>query len=674
MMCGVSKQSAFAVSISPAERKEITFADGRRPDVVTTTRSFQMCASSPSRSSLISLFSTFLQMTLAFQVLVPLTSVRSQEKTPDDTAVYTAGHSAEDRLKSAEKRPIPTTITSSASLAPPANDNFASASGFISPQGSGFTLATNVDATRETGEPIHGAGNGGVGGAQNSVWYAFTPSATSVITIFTSSGTENPIGDTVLSAYVGSAVNSLTPIAENDDYPGLGFYSKITVGVTAGQTYHLAVDGYSNAVGTFFVNYAYSPQPGNDNFASAETFTTSSSPFIGITGSTINATGEPGEPNHTGNSGSLNSIWYSWRAPASASMTFSTAGSTFDTTLAVYIGSSVGSLTLVANDDDDGPGNSSRVTIAAIGNITYHIAIEGFASETGNTLLNWDINRAESSKQFDLDGDLKTDFSVFRSTNNVWYTLRSSDLGFDFIHWGLPLDVRVPGIDYEGDDVADIAIWRPSTGVFYVRRSSDGFLLATQWGVSGDLPVQGDFDGDDRSDFAVWRPSTGIFYILQSQTQTLFAYQWGLSSDRLAPGDYDGDGRTDIAIWRPSTGTFYIARSLTGISIIRWGLNGDTVVPGDYDGDGKNDLAVYRNSNHVFYARRSSDAGLFALQWGIDGDILAPGDYDGNGISDVCVWRPFNGNFYVNRTGTSQATVVHWGQNGDLPIANSNVH
>src|SRR5688572_20921805 len=198
-----------------------------------------------SQSRLGSLGSTFLIIALTITVLLPLRVVRAQEKIPDEQTNYITGHSAEDRLKLAEKNPLTLPNSTASSLTPPAHDNFANASGFIGSGGSGFTLTTNIDATRETGEPIHGAGAGGVGGYQNSVWYSFTASSTRVITISTSSGGADPIVDTVLSAYTGSSVSTLTPVAENDDYTGMGFYSKITFGVTAGQTYHVAVDGYS---------------------------------------------------------------------------------------------------------------------------------------------------------------------------------------------------------------------------------------------------------------------------------------------------------------------------------------------------------------------------------------------------------------------------------------------
>jgi hypothetical protein len=69
-----------------------------------------------------------------------------------------------------------------------------------------------------------------------------------------------------------------------------------------------------------------------------------------------------------------------------------TIGSTFDTVLSVYSGSSLGSLTRVASGDDgaDGPFDvRSRVSFVAEGATTYHIAVDGHdAGDVGSVTLN----------------------------------------------------------------------------------------------------------------------------------------------------------------------------------------------------------------------------------------------------------------------------------------------
>lgn len=81
------------------------------------------------------------------------------------------------------------------------------------------------------------------------------------------------------------------------------------------------------------------PVPPNDNFASYQVI----SGQQGTTnGSNLRATKETGEPNHAGNA-STASVWYRWTAPTNGNVVIDTVGSDFDTLLAVYTGSSVGS-------------------------------------------------------------------------------------------------------------------------------------------------------------------------------------------------------------------------------------------------------------------------------------------------------------------------------------------
>src|SRR5207248_977578 len=110
------------------------------------------------------------------------------------------------------------------------------------------------------------------------------------------------------------------------------------------------------------------PAPANDNFAAAQIISGQSG---NTTGTTVSATKETGEPNHAGNAGGA-SVWYSWTAPATGQATLTTAGSSFNTLLGVYTGSSVSSLTTVTlNDDASGSTTTSQVSFAATSGVTY---------------------------------------------------------------------------------------------------------------------------------------------------------------------------------------------------------------------------------------------------------------------------------------------------------------
>lgn len=112
-----------------------------------------------------------------------------------------------------------------------------------------------------------------------------------------------------------------------------------------------------------------------------------------VGGTTIDATREPGEPNHAGVGLDTGSVWYSWTAPQSDTVSFSTCTfADYDTTLAVYTGSAVDSLTEIAyNDDAPGCGLRSRVTFAAQSGTVYRIAVSGFGAAAGDFTLDWGV-------------------------------------------------------------------------------------------------------------------------------------------------------------------------------------------------------------------------------------------------------------------------------------------
>lgn len=84
-----------------------------------------------------------------------------------------------------------------------------------------------------------------------------------------------------------------------------------------------------------------SAAPPNDLFASATALTGTRA--ARSSDSNLGASAEPAEPQHAGEPGGA-SVWYAWTPSVGGSVTISTAGSGFDTLLAIYVGASVGSL------------------------------------------------------------------------------------------------------------------------------------------------------------------------------------------------------------------------------------------------------------------------------------------------------------------------------------------
>ncbi len=122
--------------------------------------------------------------------------------------------------------------------------------------------------------------------------------------------------------------------------------------------------------------------PASDNFASRGPLS-----LLGTTtGNNIGATSEPGEPLHAGVPGGK-SVWFKWTPLLNGVATLSTAGSSFDTLLAVYTGTSLTNLTPVASDDDQGGYYTSEVTFNVKGGTTYSIAVDGAYGAEGNIVL-----------------------------------------------------------------------------------------------------------------------------------------------------------------------------------------------------------------------------------------------------------------------------------------------
>lgn len=116
---------------------------------------------------------------------------------------------------------------------PPTNDNFASPRFLPGPNGT--VSASNVAATKESGEPNHAGNAGG-----RSVWYTWTAPAPGPVTFHTRGSSF----DTLLAVYHGGSVGGLTLVAASDDISPTVRQSSVTFTATAGMVYRIAVDGY----------------------------------------------------------------------------------------------------------------------------------------------------------------------------------------------------------------------------------------------------------------------------------------------------------------------------------------------------------------------------------------------------------------------------------------------
>lgn len=291
----------------------------------------------------------------------------------------------------------------------PANDGFA---GRFRLQGNAFSVSTtNFGATREPGEPLHAGVAGG-----HSLWWRWEAPADGEVRI-TTDGSET---DTLLAVYTGSDLRLLREVVSNDDH-GLAVTSKVRFTAVKGTSYAIAVDSSGGddraAVGRILLGLEFIPEPilrpVNDGFARPARLPWSPG-ILEVEATNRNATRELGEPDPARGMGDA-SVWWEWTPESSEVVQLSTAGSDFDTVLAVYTGWSLDSLSVVARSDDVDSASgvlTSLLTWAPVAGRRYLIAVDGFDGATGRIRLSlgpWrpramDVQWADGVFQFRVPG------------------------------------------------------------------------------------------------------------------------------------------------------------------------------------------------------------------------------------------------------------------------------
>jgi hypothetical protein len=279
----------------------------------------------------------------------------------------------------------------------PKNDDFVNRIKF-----SGSRVATNASnagATKELGEPDHSGNPGG-----SSVWYSWTAPASGRVTLSVnevqdyappsssdsgSSSSDNlyivPVGNycgmeidqnpppvfyPVFAAYTGTAVNSLTsanclPMALD------AFPYAIEFDAVKGKTYQIAFDGNMGTTGDITLYLALTKPTANDNF---EKRIKLRGIYVTATSYNAGATRQSGEPLFGDSTGKT--VWWSWTAPVGGTVSIDLSGSDYAFPVAVFTGSSLARLRMVAAD-------SGRVTFEAVAGQTYQIAVGDHAGLTG---------------------------------------------------------------------------------------------------------------------------------------------------------------------------------------------------------------------------------------------------------------------------------------------------
>jgi len=236
-----------------------------------------------------------------------------------------------------------------------------------------------------------------------------------VTVTFSESMNVSTLDASTLVVRAGDANGPVVPAAVTYDAASLRAVIDPTASLAPDTEFHVRVEGGASGVkdvaGNWlavddtwsFTTAGSSPPPSgpaNDGFGSAQVVSGGSG---SVSGSTVGASKESGEPAHAaGNPGGA-SVWFRWVAPGSGQATFATSGSSFDTLLGVYTGSSVSGLTVVGqNDDLSASVYQSSVTFAAVAGTTYQIAVDGW--RTGSSVANGSVSLTWSGPAGPPDG------------------------------------------------------------------------------------------------------------------------------------------------------------------------------------------------------------------------------------------------------------------------------
>jgi hypothetical protein len=301
----------------------------------------------------------------------------------------------------------------------------------------------NTNATKQKNEPNH-AGN--AGGA--SVWWAWT-APTNGDVVITTDGSDF---DTLLGVYTGSSILGLSVVASNDDHSVL-VTSRVRFQPVAGTQYQIGVDGFNDGtnvdMGNITLSLEFVPdpitRPANDSFTNATVLTGAA---VSVSAANVEATHEPGEPLHAGKAGDT-SVWWRWIALVSGVVRVTTAGSSFDTLLAVYTGTGLTNMSVIATNDDADPAGgilTSTLFFNAEAGREYRIAVDGFDGAAGQIALevvtltptlNATAIRSDGTFQFTVSG-----------ANGVVYQIQASPNLVDWNGLGTVTNLPAVFVDY----------------------------------------------------------------------------------------------------------------------------------------------------------------------------------------------------------------------------------
>lgn len=186
-------------------------------------------------------------------------------------------------------------------------------------------------------------------GSGADVWFAFTAPATATYA-FSTCGSAL---DSVLHVFSGNC-GGLVPLTSNDDW--CGYQSLARALLTAGATYHIRVAGHDGETGDYTLTASESTPLPNDPCGSAVALTTGVS-YEG------DSSGAGTDYDTDGMDGA--DVWFSFTPATAGTYDISLCGSSFDTTLMVFLGGCADPVGIAFNDDYCGLQSQVRKTLQA---------------------------------------------------------------------------------------------------------------------------------------------------------------------------------------------------------------------------------------------------------------------------------------------------------------------
>jgi len=382
------------------------------------------------------------------------------------------------------------------------------------------------------------------------------------------------------------------------------------------------------------------------------------------------------------NSQGSNSVWFRYTSTFNGTLKISTLGSSYDTVVSVYPGTTKAGPELACNDDFVF-GVTSQVLVPVSTGQSYIIEVAKFGSTPGTGGLNFTVTAVQRRAY---------KAGVYRSSSALWVIDLDGNGNWDgtsvdraiVAGTGLAQEVAVTG-DWNGDGRAKLGIFRG--GTWFLDYNGTGTITSyTGFGTFGDTPVVGDWNGDGRSKIGIFRQGlwlldfngNGTFDGGGTTTTVDRVFNLGIAGDIPIVGDWSGNGFSKIGIFRPS-GIFFldfIGNGQVSRQMILGGNPGDIPVVGDWSGSGTSKIGIFRsglwlldyNGNFVW----DGSPGDRVYGFGQAADTPVVGDWRGTGVFGIGVFR--SGQFYldINANGVFNPFPVDLGFNlgtaGDAPV------